>query len=229
MRDSEATAARLIARGHAAFIAPVMRIVATKAAPPTENFDALIATSAPALELLAQAAVDSLRDLPMHVVGARAAAAARARGFRKVSDPLPDVAALTAALLANAPCRGRFLYLAGRDRKPLLEAALREANHRVEAVIMYEARAETALAGEAVALLNGGKIDAVLHFSRRSAQLFLDLARAAGAGGALRKLTHVCISQDAAAPLRDAGLVVRAAPAPDTESLIAALERDENA
>jgi uroporphyrinogen-III synthase len=47
--------------------------------------------------------------------------------------------------------------------------------------------------------LADGSIDAVLHYSRRSASLFRDMAAAAGVDPS--GVLHICISDDAAAPL----------------------------
>ncbi len=94
----------------------------------------------------------------------------------------------------------------------------------METLVVYEARAESALTEAAIAAIRAGDIDAALHFSRRSAAIFLDLARAAGVAGDLAAIVHVCISGDAAVPLLDAGLPVRVAATPDSAGLFAALE-----
>ena len=51
-------------------------------------------------------------------------------------------------------------------------------------------------------------LDAILHYSRRSAAVALALADAAGHGGAFRALRHYCLSADVAAPLEAAGVPV---------------------
>ena len=222
-RESAATSARLAARGHSALAAPVLRIAAVPATIPAGHWEALIATSAHAIEWLDAATLEHLRDAPLFVVGARTAAAARAANFRDVRDAYADAGALAAALLTQATPRSHFLYLAGRDRKGALEAALRAANHHVETVVVYEAQAQAALPDEAIAALRDGRIDAVLHFSQRSAALFLDLARAAGLQDALPRMLHVCISADAAAPLDAIGLPARIATRASPEAMIDAL------
>ncbi len=67
-------------------------------------------------------------------------------------------------------------------------------------------------------------LEAVLHYSRRSAALALALARSAGREPALYRLKHLCLSHDVAVPLVEAGLAAHFVPArPDEASLLAGL------
>jgi uroporphyrinogen-III synthase len=60
----------------------------------------------------------------------------------------------------------------------------------------------------------------VLHYSRRSADIFQGLA--CNAGLDLSKINHVCISHDAAAPLLAAGIhEVLIAKTPDEQAMFA--------
>lgn len=220
LRDAGRTAAALAAAGHEAMLAPVTRIEAVSTEIPQGPFAAVIATSAHAFEFLKAADVARLRDIPVFCAGARTAEAARASGFADARVPAADVAALLAGF--DAP-PGAVLYLAGRDRKPALEDGLRASGRPVETVIVYAAAAVNALPQSALAALRAGQIDAVLHYSRRSAELFLALAHAGSAEGALTGVAHVCISEDAAAPVVEAGLSARMAVTPDGAGMLAAL------
>ena len=199
-----------------------MEIVATGAAPLRHTYDGLIATSAHALELLGDVSRETLRAIPLHVVGERTHKAARAFALNTANASSKNSAHLSAVLRAQAALQSRFLYLAGRDRKPGLEAELREANHHVESLIVYDAHALAALPDAAIAALQNSALDAVLHYSRRSAALFLELSQKAGVS--LANLQHICISADAATPLLAAGLSTRIAPTPDSQGLFTALE-----
>ena len=69
-------------------------------------------------------------------------------------------------------------------------------------------------------------IEAVLHYSRRSARAFLDAARSAGVEISALSIPQCCISASVAAVLRDAGATqVMVAATPDENALFAALER----
>jgi uroporphyrinogen-III synthase len=71
-----------------------------------------------------------------------------------------------------------------------------------------------------------GEIEAVLHYSRRSARAFLDAARDAGVEISALALPQCCISSAVAAIVRDAGASqVAVAAAPDENALFEALTR----
>jgi uroporphyrinogen-III synthase len=70
------------------------------------------------------------------------------------------------------------------------------------------------------------EIEAVLHYSRRSARAFLDAARSGGVEISALALPQCCISAAVAAVLRDAGATqVTAAASPDENALFEALGR----
>lgn len=247
--DAERTAEKLRRLGFAPLISPVIEIVPTGAAIPREAFDAALATSARAIALAGES-LDELASSPFYVVGAKTAEAAQRRGLR-VAATAPDVAGLI-DILREGTSPQRFLYLAGRDRRDDLERFLRESGHDVSTTEVYEARPAHALSGEAIEALSRGEIAAVLHYSARSATIFVELARAAASlRGARRRSTpdslaapgllcsarndeappaceggvaHLALSEDVARVLRHAGCAdVRVAQAPDEERLLLAL------
>lgn len=222
--EAEATAAELAARGFEAVIAPAIEIRALPAAPPEGRFDALVATSPRALLALGDADRARLARIPLHVVGARAARAAREAGLTLAGEPAVDAAALAERLARTLPSAARLLYLAGRDRKPTLEAALAAAGLAVQAVELYAAEAREAWrAGEARAV---AACDGALHYSRRTAALAVALAARAGFAERFRAIDHFCLSADVAEPLVAGGAArIVCADAPDEARLIAALER----
>jgi uroporphyrinogen-III synthase len=70
------------------------------------------------------------------------------------------------------------------------------------------------------------RIEAVLHYSRRSARAFLEAARSGGVEISALALPQCCISSAVAAVLRDAGATqVLAAAQPDENALFEALDR----
>jgi uroporphyrinogen-III synthase len=70
------------------------------------------------------------------------------------------------------------------------------------------------------------EIEAVLHYSRRSARAFLEAARSGGVEVSALALPQCCISAGVATVLRDAGASqVTAAASPEENALFEALER----
>ena len=223
-REGHDTTRELGARGHEVVLSPVLGVAPTGAVLPPGRFDAAVATSAQAIEALTPAQVEALIGVPLHVVGRRTAAAARARGLASPVSVAADGVELAQTLREAGMSSRNVLYLAGRHRKSAIEAACAKLDCQLFVVEIYEAQPAASLTDEAVEALRGGRIDAVLHFSRRSAEVFLGLADAAGLIERLQNVRHVCISADAAQPLRPSCMPVVLAASPDALSLFATLE-----
>ncbi|MBV9066982.1 MAG: uroporphyrinogen-III synthase [Methylobacteriaceae bacterium] len=217
--DAERTAERLTQLGHKSIVSPVIEIVAASAAIPAGNFDAVIATSAHAF---ARTNVASLLHLPLYVVGERTCEAVRDCGWRGAIDVSANAQALIARIRGDGSLKN-LLYLAGRDRKPDIEAAAREIGLDLHVIETYIAQDASSLSENAKDAMRSGDIDAVLHYSRRSAELFIALAQRAALWPNATKLRHLAISEDAAAPLIAAGASAQAAASPDEAHLLTLL------
>jgi uroporphyrinogen-III synthase len=219
------TAKKLAQRGHRPILSSVLEIQATGAPWPPGVVDALIATSAHAFEFLALESEwpqpEARRLLPLFLVGERTAAAARLCGFDGPTFLAPDAKDLATLIAERAVRPRRFIYLAGRDRKADLEARLHATDVAVETIEVYEARGARGLNPEAIEHFRAGTLDAALHYSKRSAEIFLKLAKAAHV--TIEPLLHVAISEDAAQPLRHAGLPHIAVAAEPNEQAVLAL------
>jgi uroporphyrinogen-III synthase len=218
------TAIKLAAHGHRAILSPVLDMVPTGAEWPRGVIGGVLATSSQAFELFSDTPdwplPEARRLLPLYLVGARTQDAARGRGFEGPALIAADAKELAASVAAKVDASRRLLYLAGRDRKPDLEKMLAEAGKTVEAIEVYSAQAAESLSEDAATSLAAGEIGAVLHYSRRSAEIFLRLVRQAGLD--VSKLAHVSISSDAAAPLRSAGFSeAHVAEQPNEQAMLA--------
>lgn len=220
--DARRTAARLEAAGHQAVVAPVLDIRNLDFARPRGGFDAVIATSAHAFGR--PDALAGLLDLPLFVVGARTSDAAQRAGLSRPGTVAANAEELIRGLRGRLPAGARLLYLAGRDRKPDIEEGL-TPECALTVVEAYEARPVAALPPAAVDALGSGALDAIFHYSPRSAAVFLDLARRSDVGDRLGALRHVAISADAAVPLVEGGLPVAVAAQPNEDSMIEELAR----
>jgi uroporphyrinogen-III synthase len=216
--DGERTATVLEALGHEVLVAPLMRIEPVAVAL-AGTWSAIVITSANALQA---AAAPELKSLPMFAVGSRTAEAARQAGFAVVSAANGDTKDLVRLIAArSAGAKAPLLYLAGEDRAGDLVAELATQGIRAQMKIVYRAVAEpfpTVLA----AALDAGDVDAVLHFSRRSAELFVHGAKAAGVAGPAEDVRHLCLSAQVAEPLAGASQIA-IAPRPEEAALIALL------
>jgi uroporphyrinogen-III synthase len=223
--DSERTAAALRARGHEVLVAPLLQVesVATDFA---GGWGGIIITSANAPgAIIGHAARDKLTKLPLYAVGQRSADAARQAGFANVTSAGGDVRDLVRLIAARrADAAAPLLYLAGEDRAADLVAELIAHGIAVEMAVVY--RAVTAPFPPALtAALKAGEVDAVLHFSRRSADNCLIGAAQAGVAEQALAVRHLCLSAPIAESLSGAGASrIDIAKRPDEAALIALLD-----
>jgi uroporphyrinogen-III synthase len=203
--DGERTAVALRGQGHEVLLAPLMRVEALPA-DLTGPWGAVVVTSGNAPIVLAgNPARGGLLKLPLYAVGRRSADTARAAGFANVTSAGGDVRDLVALIAErHADAKAPLLYLAGEDRAADLIGEI--AAHGIAAEMRVVYRAVTAPYPPAlIAALNEGAVDAVLHFSRRSAENYVADAHAAGLAGPALQVRHYCLSAQVAAPLAEAG------------------------
>jgi uroporphyrinogen-III synthase len=225
--DSERSAAALRARGHEVLIAPLMRIemITADLRPP---WGAVIVTSANAAAAVATLpARDALIKLPVYAVGKRSADAARSAGFSNVASAGGDLRDLVRIISERGPDnQAPLLYLAGEDRAGDLIGDL--AVHGIAAELAVVYRAVTApFPPELIAALKAKTVDGVLHFSKRSADNYLDGAKKAGIAMQALGVRHFCLSAPIAVPLVEAGADnVIVAKRSDEAALLALAEVD---
>jgi uroporphyrinogen-III synthase len=224
--DAQRTATALRAQGHDVIIAPLLRIEpVTDAQIGAGPWVAILITSANAAPAVAaHARVTQWRALPVFAVGRRSADAMAAAGFADVTSADGNVSELARLVAARLRPAARLLYLAGEDRSGDLVGDLRARGFAVETAVIYRAVAATSLPTAAAQALTGG-IDGVLHFSRRSAEVFIDAARAAGVLESALQAAHFCLSAPIAEPLAQAGAAdIRVAERPNEARLLALID-----
>jgi uroporphyrinogen-III synthase len=209
--DDGATAAALRARGFEVLQAPMLRFEPVAFQDDEEaRYGAVIVTSANALRgIEPRLAGSKLLELPLFAVGEHTASAARHSGFSNVIAAKGDAAALRDLVLASVKAKelkkaSTLLYLAGADLARDLAGEPRDV----------------------CAAFAANQIDAVLHYSRRSARAFLDAARSGGVEISALAVPQCCISPAVASVVRDAGASqVMVAASPDENALFGALDR----
>ena len=230
--DGEATASALRARGLEVLLAPMLRFEPVALHDdPEASYGVVIVTSANALRAIEPGLEgSSLLKLPLFAVGEHSAAAARAVGFAKVISANSDAAGLRACILASVKAKAlkkndRLLYLAGADLSRDLAGELGEHGFTVVTRTTYRMVAVPDLPDETRRAFAADKVEAVLHYSRRSAAAFLDAIRAAGVEISALSLPQGCLSAGIATVIRDAGAArVFVAASPDENALFVALD-----
>jgi uroporphyrinogen-III synthase len=231
--DDAATASALRARGFEVLQAPMLRFAAVPFQDDTDaRYGAVIVTSANALRAIEpQLAGSRLLELPLLAVGEHTASAARHAGFGQVIAAKGDAAALRDLVLAAVRSKqlkrgSTLLYLAGADLARDLAVELGEKGFTVVTHTTYRMIPVSSLPREVCDAFVANEVEAVLHYSRRSARAFLDAARTGGVEISALALPQYCISAAVASILRDAGATqVTAAASADENALFEALAR----
>ncbi|WP_316230341.1 uroporphyrinogen-III synthase [Bradyrhizobium sp. SZCCHNR1051] len=229
--DNERTASALRARGFEVLLAPMLRFEPV-ALPPDAGRDAagVIVTSSNALRAAApQLRGSALLRLPLFAVGDRTAAAAREAGFTQVISAAADATALR-DLIADSgvvvDAKATLLYLAGADISRDLASELAERGFDVVTQTVYRMAPVAALPRDVCAAFAANRIEAVLHYSRRSAAAFVAAIRTDGVEISALAVPHGCLSANVAEVLREAGATqVTIAAHPDENDMLEGLTR----
>ena len=231
--DDETTAAGLRARGFEVLLAPMLRFEPAAFHDDADaHYGAVIVTSANALRgIESQLKGSPLLKLPLFAVGEHTAEAARRIGFEQVIPAKGDAASLRDLVAASVKAKALkktspLLYLAGADLARDLAGELGERGFTVVTQTTYRMVPLSSLPRETCDAFAANQVEAVLHYSRRSARAFLESVRAAGVEISALSVPQCCISAGVASVVRDAGATrVMAAASPDENALFAALDR----
>jgi uroporphyrinogen-III synthase len=207
--DNEATAAALRKRGFEPMLAPMLVFQALPfQIEDSRDFRGLILTSTNALRAIASNPLPRLQGLPAFAVGARTAQAAREAGFRDVRTAEGDAASLRELIVASVPEKrgvAPLLYLSATDISRDLGGELGLRGVNIVAVPVYRMARLDDFTDAVRAAFARQAIEAVLHYSRRSALAFIAATRRAGLEISALALPQICLSETIAATLRDAG------------------------
>jgi uroporphyrinogen-III synthase len=245
--DNAATVAALRAKGFDAVLAPMLRFETVAFDDePDANYAGVIVTSANALRAIADHPIKPrLLALPLFTVGEHTAEMARAAGFTDVViAERPDrrgAAALPA--LIEARLRGKrrgaraagkplahpplnLIYLAGADITRDLTAELAARGFNLVTRTVYRMVPVRALPTPARQAFAADGVEAILHYSRRSARAFVAAARGEGVEISALALPQCCLSDAVAEVMREAGAArVIVARSPDEDAMIEAVAR----
>lgn len=161
---------------------PMLRIEHTGTLPDISNYDALMFTSAHAIDaFLAQSPP---RDMPVYTVGDSTADHARAAGLGNVTSASGDAADLKKLMKGTA--HERVLYLRGDDVAQEFDG--------IDSAVVYKAHPVEKFTESCMTALRTGRIRNVMFFSARGGGTFADLCRRNGLEGTVSGIKALCIS-----------------------------------
>jgi uroporphyrinogen-III synthase len=228
--DSQRLAARLRNAGHDAVCAPLIFIrYLTPRSVPNRPWQAILVTSANALHALENAgSLETLLSVPLLAVGPASAMLARSMGFttvKQASGNLPGLVELAKNALDTHS--GPLLYLTGRVRSGDLSAELKKAGFDTQRIELYDTAYARELPFETKAAISAEQIEAVMLFSRRTAQTWADIVAREGLIRQAEKIVHVCLSAAIAQHLlntMNGNIRVAIAETADEDAMVEALE-----
>jgi uroporphyrinogen-III synthase len=177
--DSEHLAHQIAKLGYDGAIEPLLSILpVVTPRPDIANLQAVMLTSAHALDFLDRAQAETLFNYTCFCVGAHTAAAAELFGFQKTLTAAGDGSALANQMKQTLnPKAGAILHIAGRDTDSRGREELLQAGFAVRPWITYVAETSQALSATTLRLLHARQLDAVLLFSTRTAETLTHLIR----------------------------------------------------
>lgn len=220
-KDTGEISEKLRATGHEVIAAPLLHVEFYSGPEIVlDGVQALLATSANGVRAIARRT--PRRDVPLFAVGPQTEAEARAAGFISIRNANGDSAELARATVQWVkPQDGILLHAAGAEAPKLLVAELEKNGFAVRREVLYEAQAPRRLPATAAEALRAGVLDAVMHFSSRSARIFAECVTREGLDEPCEKLIALCISDAAANALSPLHFrEIRIAKAPNQQSLL---------
>ncbi len=172
---ADKTASRLSALGYDPIVMPLTQTVALPHVLPKEVPELMLATSPQAFRHLSPLLTDAFKEIPLRVTGKATATAARERGFLDVKDSGGDAARLLASIGPALQPGTHALYLAGRVRRPELEAFLAKRGAAVSTLEIYDTVSVSYTTDKYSEIMVGAGVDALLltsvNCALRSAEL----------------------------------------------------------
>ncbi|MBP0438013.1 uroporphyrinogen-III synthase [Tianweitania sediminis] len=179
--------------GHAVHQAPLLKVKRLDHDPRLlAGASAVIVTSANAVPSLLAAAA----DLKVFAVGPDTAAALREAGFRQVKAAAGTAESLIRLIAGEwSPQDGPMVHAGGEHLSVNVSARLSDLGYSCSRVAVYTTEPATRLPEEIDHLLASGEIDAALFMSARTADVFVELVKAAGHAEKCRYITCLSLSE----------------------------------
>lgn len=231
--DNEKTAEALRSRGHSVLLSPMLRFEPVAFEDDGEiAFDAVILSSANAVRAIENHPVrPRLILLPVFAVGGHTAQVARDAGFTTITIAEGDAVSLRECIVTSAAAgklkkKSALCYIAGADLTRDLAGELGARGFMVVTRTAYRMIPVAGFSDTVSGAFRAGGVEAVLHYSRRSARAYVEAARADAVEISALALPQCCISEAVAGVLREAGAMqVAAARTPDEKALLDVADR----
>lgn len=194
-----------------------------------QSTQALIFTSVNAVRSLENNPIDT--SLPIYVVGSATAEAAQKAGFQNIHTCTGGALELCKRIETDLdPAHGSLLNLSGKHTVVDVQHILKTKGFEVEKQIVYQAKAADQFKQETLQAFDRGRIQTVLFFSPRTAEIFAKLLKDNKRTRICELMTALCFSQNIADALGDTlWKERRVAQRPEMDFLLSLLPLQESA
>jgi uroporphyrinogen-III synthase len=215
--DAETIAHSLQEMGLSPFIEPMLSIVPLDVQLPDLNaYDGLIFTSANGVRTVSD--LTAIRDIPVYAVGPHTKEAALSLGWNCVTSVRGSSKELAVLLEKEGRAWQKALHLSGEH----IATELKIDGLDTDRVPVYRAEKATALSKECLQLLDERSLAAVIFFSKRTAETFVDLIKKYERTDALSATKALCIADSVVVSLKDISWQdVQVARTPDRNGVLA--------
>ena len=173
--EASHTAQRVKLLGHEPILCPLLQLVPKPVQLPAGPLAGLVATSPNAIRFLSNQTVERLCSVPLYHTGEKTGEVAASRGFALLCSLGDTVDELIEGFRKMEPEGGQYLYLAGEARTRELQKDLCREGIIITLIETYKAEAATGIPANIRLALREGA--ATMLYSRRTAEIFLQLAR----------------------------------------------------
>ncbi len=112
-----------------------------------------------------------------------------------ISESHPTASDIAKAILVESNDRGRrYLYIRGEDISFDMKGELEKVGHYVDELITYRAVAAQKFSDEFLAAVKNNEISVITFFSKRTAEIFVELAQVSNMINDLKTIKVLCIS-----------------------------------
>jgi uroporphyrinogen-III synthase len=189
------------------------------------NVQAIILTSSNAVRSLSNI-IDDIKKIKTIAVGNKTTAAAKQYGFTDVININGNALKLTDYIIKNFnPKQGSILYLSALDIAFDIERCLSDAGFNINRIAVYQAVKIDQLSDEIADNFNAKSIGSVLLFSKRTAEIFVNLIEKYNLKNTVNEITAFVLSSNIASEVRKLSLKdVIVAAHPNEEALLESIK-----
>jgi uroporphyrinogen-III synthase len=181
-----------------------------------KNAGAVIFTSPNAIRVVSAHITN--KDVPVFVTGEKSGALAKSLGWQQVNIAYGGTKELQLQLQASESIKtGKVLYFSGTH----ISEEIKIKPGSIQRVEVYEAKARRELSAECLDALDREVIENVLFFSKRTAEIFVNLLKMNGRTDKVFKIRALCIGDSVVKSVEELDWRdVRAAHTPSEDSLL---------